>query len=442
MVESYFQNIKEVIVDELTKAKTSVDLASAFFTDKSLFDVLCALARNGVKVRLVVSDELTNIHNKGIDFSELINSGGEFFLSSRTSNNSLMHHKFCIIDGAAVITGSYNYTNKAQENRENIVVVKVPDEVKKFQAEFEYVLDEFSVPMREWKDKYIFSGFEDIDRITGGFYSGELICLAGKPAMGTTSFAISLAHNMSSKFDYKVGYILTDISGKNLGLRFMCLRENLPLSNLKKGVLHEWEWQKLHLRASEVSQLPIEIYEAQTIDDIETRCKAFKYQNVDFIIIDKIDSLLKKDFINEFNDHSYVLDKLKALVRQVRIPILFTTSALEKSKRRGGFSFRSDISDLGKIADFPHTVMLLNRYEFYGMYEDENGESTVGKAEVSIPKHYHGSTGYAMLNYNPISLEFSNINLEVPPVESSDIKPENFIIRPNRMSDLEEEPPF
>ena len=115
--QAYFENIQTQIQERLASAEKEIDLAVAWFTDRVLFKTLCKKAASGVRVRLLMFDDDINAQN--LPFDELTNSGGKIFRLSKI----LMHNKFCVIDRAVVMTGSYNWTSKANsDNYENITV--------------------------------------------------------------------------------------------------------------------------------------------------------------------------------------------------------------------------------------------------------------------------------------------------------------------------------
>ena len=115
--QAYFENIQSEIHRRLTAAESQIDLAVAWFTDRLLFDVVCQKARRGVKVRLLLYDDDINKH---LAINKLETCGGRVFRIAE----KLMHNKFCVIDRDIVISGSYNWTNKAANalNYENISI--------------------------------------------------------------------------------------------------------------------------------------------------------------------------------------------------------------------------------------------------------------------------------------------------------------------------------
>ena len=123
-IKAYFTEIHKVIIKELEAATVQINVAVAWFTDKEIFDVLCKKAQSGVKVFVVLMADDINCGAGRLNFTRLENLGGKVtFLPASSQDVPLMHHKFCVIDGRTVLTGSYNWSKKARSNDENITVV-------------------------------------------------------------------------------------------------------------------------------------------------------------------------------------------------------------------------------------------------------------------------------------------------------------------------------
>lgn len=123
-LKAHFSNIHKVIIRHLEQADHEIVGAIAWFTDRDIFEVLCNKARSGVKVSLALIGDGINQGPGGLNFHRLTNFGGQVvFLPPGSRDEPTMHHKFCVIDGNTVITGSYNWSQKARSNDENITVV-------------------------------------------------------------------------------------------------------------------------------------------------------------------------------------------------------------------------------------------------------------------------------------------------------------------------------
>ena len=119
-IEAIFSNIANRIISEIELAEQSVYIAVAWFTNKLIFEKLLIKAKNGCKVYIIISNDKVNENSK-IDFELLEQVNGKVYKIGNGDSN-LMHNKFCIIDHTTVITGSYNWSYKAESNHENIVV--------------------------------------------------------------------------------------------------------------------------------------------------------------------------------------------------------------------------------------------------------------------------------------------------------------------------------
>jgi phosphatidylserine/phosphatidylglycerophosphate/cardiolipin synthase-like enzyme len=175
MIEVYFDNIHNVIINEIGGAKKTIYLCVAWFTDLDVFNSLLNAQKRGVQTGIVIANHEFNL-NSNINFKDIINANGSVrFIGNLEDGkaDSLMHNKFCIIDSQKVITGSYNWTYKARKNKENIIIVEDRDTVKKFEKKykdlnpkFEYIVNNNQVEllpiehiMRKWEKNNQNKGF-------------------------------------------------------------------------------------------------------------------------------------------------------------------------------------------------------------------------------------------------------------------------------------------
>lgn len=123
--QAYFEDIQHYLLKELHKARTSILVAVAWFTDKELYDVLCLKASGGVKVEVLLTNDSINKGGYGLNFDLLKSKNGSVkFIGNSKNIASLMHNKFCVIDSETILTGSYNWSKQAQKNYENITVIR------------------------------------------------------------------------------------------------------------------------------------------------------------------------------------------------------------------------------------------------------------------------------------------------------------------------------
>lgn len=136
--EAIFENIADRICEEIISAKKSIYIAVAWFTNQNIFNLLLEKANKGCHVSLLISnDEINN--SSRIDFNRLNTLKSKVYKVGN-GENDLMHNKFCVIDFSTVITGSYNWSYKAENNFENIVITENDTILaEKFVEEFEKI---------------------------------------------------------------------------------------------------------------------------------------------------------------------------------------------------------------------------------------------------------------------------------------------------------------
>lgn len=171
--EGIFENIAERIEEEINKSQKDIYLAVAWFTNKNLFNSLVKKSQEGVKVILVISDNEIN-RNSSINYNDI--QKGESKLFWIGGDKSFMHNKFCIIDDYVVITGSYNWSYRAETNFENVVITSGDGELAtQFKNEInriigELLTDEKKLPLSKIlkrleiiKNYIILEDLEDLD---------------------------------------------------------------------------------------------------------------------------------------------------------------------------------------------------------------------------------------------------------------------------------------
>lgn len=141
--EALFSNIAERISTELSQAESSIYIAVAWLTNRDLFNILVDKAKSGITVQLLLSNDEIN-QNSSLDFSCLKIGNSVAYLVG-DGKSDLMHNKFCVIDRRVVMTGSYNWSYKAEKNNhENIVITTDDFELAdKFIAQFKQIRDSY-----------------------------------------------------------------------------------------------------------------------------------------------------------------------------------------------------------------------------------------------------------------------------------------------------------
>ncbi len=308
------------------------------------------------------------------------------------------------------------------------------------------------------------SGFTALDRITSGWQPSDLVIIAARPAMGKTAFVLSCARNAAVQFNKPVVFFSLEMSSVQLVNRLISGETEIEQEKIRKGHLAEWEWQQLHSKIGKLTEAPLFIDDTPALNIFEFRakCRRLKAQyDIQMIIIDYLQLMHGKSDGkggNREQEIGSISRALKSVAKELNVPVIALSQLSRAVENRPGGSKKPMLSDLresGSIEQDADMVLFLYRPEYYGLTEDEQGRSTVGIGEVIVAKHRNGETGTVPLRFvgkfvKFVDLEedFSNPSGNNPNpfagiAPSQDFeKPSNFIIRPSRMDDIDDEPPF
>jgi phosphatidylserine/phosphatidylglycerophosphate/cardiolipin synthase-like enzyme len=146
-VEVYFapeDGVAKYVLQRLAAAKRSIDFMTFSYTSSAIADTMVAQAQAGLPVRGVF--ERQNAGGTGSAFGRLRQGGVDVL---QDGNCYILHHKAIIVDERTVITGSYNFTNSAEnDNDENLVIVDDPALARTYLEEFERLYAQAQAPAR------------------------------------------------------------------------------------------------------------------------------------------------------------------------------------------------------------------------------------------------------------------------------------------------------
>lgn len=307
------------------------------------------------------------------------------------------------------------------------------------------------------------SGFTDLDRMTSGWQKSDLVIIAARPAMGKTAFVLSCARNAAVDFHRPVVVFSLEMSSVQLVNRLISGETQIEQEKIRKGQLEEWEWQQIHSKIGRLEQAPLIIDDTPALNIFEFRakCRRLKSQHdIQLIIIDYLQLMQGKAGDGKGNGNreqeiGSISRALKSVAKELNVPVIALSQLSRAVENRPGASKRPMLSDLresGSIEQDADMVLFLYRPEYYGLNEDENGMPTQGVGEVIIAKHRNGETGTVRLKFVGKYVKFVDLDQGMDNFSTSGNafaglnpspdfeKPSNFIIRPSRMDDIDDEP--
>jgi replicative DNA helicase len=253
------------------------------------------------------------------------------------------------------------------------------------------------------------TGFTDFDIKTAGLQKGDLVIVAGRPSMGKSAFATSIAEYAAVEEKIPVAFFSIEMSKEQLMQRFLCSQAKVDMHKLRTGFLAPSEWPILTSAAGRLSEAPVYIDDTPAINIFELRAKARRlkaHYNIELIVVDylqMIRSIRRSD--NRQQEISEISQALKALAKELNVPLIAVSQLSRAVESRQDHKPQlSDLRESGAIEQDADVVVLLLREEYYNP-TDENR----GIADVMIAKQRNGPVGNVKLGFMREYMKFVNL---------------------------------
>jgi len=297
------------------------------------------------------------------------------------------------------------------------------------------------------------SGFTGLDRLTAGWQKSDLVVIAARPGMGKTAFALSLIRNAAINGS-PVAMFSLEMSSVQLATRLISSETEISGEKLKKGDLREDEWKQLNTKIKTLEDAPIYIDDtpALSVFELRAKCRRLKEQHkIEMVVIDYIQLMRAGENTgNREQEISTISRSLKALAKELNIPVLVLSQLNRSVETRGGDKkpLLSDLRESGAIEQDADMVLFIYRPEYYNIVDDENGMDLRGKGEIIIAKHRNGSLDSVYLNFIGQYIKFTdiisnemNMNADMAPYENFDNVSGNKIVA-SRMNEIPDDNEF
>lgn len=261
------------------------------------------------------------------------------------------------------------------------------------------------------------SGYHKLDDLTSGWQASDLIIVAGRPAMGKTSFALSMAKNIAADFQTPMAFFSLEMSNVQLVNRLISNCCEIQGSKILNGQLQPDEWERLDKRMNSLLGSPLYIDDTPGLSVFELRTKArrlVREHGVKMIMIDYLQLMNANGmrFSSRQEEVSTISRSLKGLAKELDIPIIALSQLNRGVEARDGIEGKrpqlSDLRESGAIEQDADMVLFVHRPEYYRIYQDESGRDLHGMAQIIIAKHRKGATGDVLLTFRGEFTRFEN----------------------------------
>ena len=256
------------------------------------------------------------------------------------------------------------------------------------------------------------TGFGELDNITSGLQSSDLIVVAARPSMGKTAFCLDIARHVSVQQNLPVALFSLEMSASQLALRLMCSQSKVDSHRLRTGFFQADDWPKLSAGSGLLYSAPMFVDDSTDVSALQMRakCRRLKAEHgLSLIIVDYLQLMSSHRRVeNRTQEISEIARALKSLARELQVPVIALSQLSRAVERREDKRpVLSDLRESGSIEAEADLVIFIFREAYYkqkAIVLDEEGGGpdhidVDNSAEITVSKQRNGPTGMIKLAF-------------------------------------------
>ena len=259
---------------------------------------------------------------------------------------------------------------------------------------------------REGRLTGISTGYYDLNDITSGLQKSELIVIAARPSMGKSSLVLNIAEHAGTKEKKPTLIFSMEMSAQQVAQNMLCSTAKIDAHLLRTGKLDDNQFSNLSLAMGDLSESEIFIDDTPGLGLLELRAKARRLKlqhNIQMIIVDYLQLMEARKAENRQQEISSISRGLKALARELEVPVIAVSQLNRSVETREGHTPRmSDLRESGSIEQDADVIILLHREDYY------DPTKRPGEVDLNIAKQRNGPTGRVKLTFRREILRFEN----------------------------------
>lgn len=239
------------------------------------------------------------------------------------------------------------------------------------------------------------TGLSDLDALTSGLQSSDLVIVAGRPSMGKTTLVMNMAEHAAIKGEKPVLVFSMEMPADSLAMRMMSSLGRIDQHRIRTGQLDDDDWPRVTSAVHMLSEAPLFIDDTPALSPAEMRARARRlmkeHGQLALIVVDYLQLMKVPGFKadNRTAEISEISRSLKSLAKELQVPVV-ALSQLNRSleQRQDKRPVMSDLRESGAIEQDADVICFIYRDEVYN--EDSPDK---GCAEIIIAKQRNGPIG-------------------------------------------------
>lgn len=435
LIEPYSEDAESAVIACILMDKEAVDIVTSilssddfyFKQNQYIYQAVQSLAIANKPIDLVsVSEELKRMKKYkevgGGYLSQVadrpVSSGNVEYYAKVVLEKSTLRH---LIKNVQKIERTAREQSKGAEEivdeAENLILevrnIKIKEEVVPIKPVLDKVMSDIELRGETHSPVIgVPTGYRRLDDLTLGFSPSNFVVLAGRPSMGKTALALNIAVYVTKKENIPVLFFSLEMSKEELVARLLVSETKIDSNRIRRGYLNEEEWIRLNEVSGKFANLPFYIDTTPNISILDLRAKARRMKrekDIGIIIVDYIQLVQGPTTENRQQEVAAISRMLKALARELDVPVLGLSQLSRKPEdRRGNQDPKlSDLRESGSLEQDADVVIFVKRPK--ALSENANEDN----AEILVAKNRNGPMGKLTLKFLRSSMRFVEMTSEI-----------------------------
>ena len=253
------------------------------------------------------------------------------------------------------------------------------------------------------------TGFREIDAMTKGLQPGQMVVVAGRPAMGKSTLGVDFARSAALKHHEPTVIFSLEMSRIELAQRIIAAETNIPLAAMRNpDDIDPGRWNVLNDFYGKLESAPLYIDDSPNMSlmEIRAKCRRLKQtQGLKLVVIDYLQLMSSgKQVESRQQEVSEFSRALKLLAKELELPVVALSQLNRNSETRNDRKPQiSDLRESGSIEQDADVIFLVHRPDVY------DKEDRPGEADIIMAKHRNGPTATFQLGFQGQYSRFSDM---------------------------------
>jgi len=253
------------------------------------------------------------------------------------------------------------------------------------------------------------TGFADLDELTNGLHPGQLVIVAARPGLGKSTLALDFARAASVRYNQPSIFFSLEMGRSEIAMRLLAAEASIPMHHLRKGDMHDDEWQRLAAKRGDIADAPLFIDDSPNLTLVEIRAKCRRLAQkggLKLVVIDYLQLMTSgKKVESRQQEVSEFSRALKLLAKELQVPVVALSQLNRGPEQRADKKpALSDLRESGSLEQDADIVILLHREDAY-----ERDHPRAGEADLIVAKHRNGRQDTIAVTFSGMYSRFGDL---------------------------------